>query len=208
MKTISLARPGKLDCVETSEPREPGPGEALVRVHRAGVCGTDFGAYLSARQDVSPTLEVSGDVRLQRNRMDTVRRRDARFPPAPGGEHLRRPEAVTISRAVFAPHCPALRPAIPPLVGTLRPGRFTFVRGSLSREVVDAVTLRPAPWPYLLPTDRGDPHGHDGGTLRHAEPPALEQRGECVGLVVLDIPEEQVGALAARVRAERQQQGV
>lgn len=45
MKTILLARAGKLDCVETAEPGVPGPDEALVRVHRAGVCGTDIGAY-------------------------------------------------------------------------------------------------------------------------------------------------------------------
>jgi 2-desacetyl-2-hydroxyethyl bacteriochlorophyllide A dehydrogenase len=45
MKTISLARPGKLECVETAEPGDPAPDEAVVRVHRAGVCGTDIGAY-------------------------------------------------------------------------------------------------------------------------------------------------------------------
>ena len=45
MKTISLTRPGRLDLIDTPQPPEPGPGEALVRVHRAGVCGTDIGAY-------------------------------------------------------------------------------------------------------------------------------------------------------------------
>src|SRR5215475_3404783 len=45
MKTISLARPGRLEVIDTPPPAAPGPGEALVRVHRAGVCGTDIGAY-------------------------------------------------------------------------------------------------------------------------------------------------------------------
>jgi 2-desacetyl-2-hydroxyethyl bacteriochlorophyllide A dehydrogenase len=42
---IRLERPGVL--VETEEPpaREPGAGEALVRVRRVGVCGTDFHAF-------------------------------------------------------------------------------------------------------------------------------------------------------------------
>jgi len=45
MKTISLVRPGRLDVLDTPPPGDPGPQEALVRVHRAGVCGTDIGAY-------------------------------------------------------------------------------------------------------------------------------------------------------------------
>jgi len=32
--------------IEVSEPSAPGPGEALVRVHRVGICGTDFGGFL------------------------------------------------------------------------------------------------------------------------------------------------------------------
>jgi len=45
MKTISLTRPGFIECIDTPEPPSPGHGEVLVRVHRAGVCGTDIGAY-------------------------------------------------------------------------------------------------------------------------------------------------------------------
>ncbi len=45
MKAISLTQPGHLELIDVPEPAAPGPGEALVRVHRAGVCGTDIGAY-------------------------------------------------------------------------------------------------------------------------------------------------------------------
>jgi len=46
MKAISLDQPQKFRLVDIAEPAAPGPGEALVRVHRVGICGTDFGGYL------------------------------------------------------------------------------------------------------------------------------------------------------------------
>lgn len=45
MKTLILQEPGHLALVETPEPQPPAPGEALVRVHRVGVCGTDVHAF-------------------------------------------------------------------------------------------------------------------------------------------------------------------
>ena len=45
MKTITLREPGQLVFEETSAPNPPGHGEALVRVRRIGVCGTDIHAY-------------------------------------------------------------------------------------------------------------------------------------------------------------------
>ncbi|HEV2292282.1 MAG TPA: zinc-binding alcohol dehydrogenase family protein [Tepidisphaeraceae bacterium] len=46
MKAIVLQEPGRLERVEVDEPAGPGPGEALVRVHRVGICGTDVSGYL------------------------------------------------------------------------------------------------------------------------------------------------------------------
>ena len=46
MKAISLDQPQKLRVIDTAEPAPPGPGEALVRVHRVGICGTDYAGYL------------------------------------------------------------------------------------------------------------------------------------------------------------------
>lgn len=46
MKAISLDQPQKFRFLEIPEPPKPGPGEAVVRVHRVGICGTDYGGYL------------------------------------------------------------------------------------------------------------------------------------------------------------------
>lgn len=45
MKTIILEKPGFFLLTDTPEPMAPGVGEVLVRVHRVGVCGTDFHAF-------------------------------------------------------------------------------------------------------------------------------------------------------------------
>lgn len=45
MKTIILETPGEFRLTDTAEPGQPGPGEALVRVKRVGICGTDLHAF-------------------------------------------------------------------------------------------------------------------------------------------------------------------
>lgn len=45
MRTVILDRPGHLTLAETTPPTSLGPGEALVRVGRVGVCGTDLHAF-------------------------------------------------------------------------------------------------------------------------------------------------------------------
>src|SRR5947207_5594451 len=46
MKAIQLEKPEKFQQITIDEPSAPGPGEALVRVHRVGICGTDYSGYL------------------------------------------------------------------------------------------------------------------------------------------------------------------
>ena len=46
MKAIQLLEPKQFRIIDTPEPTAPGPGEALVRVHSVGICGTDLGGYL------------------------------------------------------------------------------------------------------------------------------------------------------------------
>ncbi len=46
MKAIQLAAPKKFERIEIDEPGDPGPGEALIRTSRMGVCGTDVSCYL------------------------------------------------------------------------------------------------------------------------------------------------------------------
>jgi alcohol dehydrogenase len=46
MKAIVLERPEQFKNVDVEEPGKPGEGEALVRSHRVGICGTDVSCYL------------------------------------------------------------------------------------------------------------------------------------------------------------------
>ena len=46
MQAISLIQPRRFERVEIDDPGHPGPGEALVRTVRMGVCGTDISGYL------------------------------------------------------------------------------------------------------------------------------------------------------------------
>jgi len=45
VKSLVLEAPGRFALREAPEPGRPGPGEALVRVLRVGICGTDLHAY-------------------------------------------------------------------------------------------------------------------------------------------------------------------
>lgn len=46
MKTILLKEPEHFSLTDTDDPPAPAAGEALVRVHRVGICGTDVSGYL------------------------------------------------------------------------------------------------------------------------------------------------------------------
>lgn len=46
MRAILLEQPKQFRVVDIPEPTEPEPGDALVRVHRVGICGTDISGYL------------------------------------------------------------------------------------------------------------------------------------------------------------------
>src|ERR1043165_1650106 len=46
MRAIQLEKPQHFRPIDISEPTAPGPGQALVRVSRVGICGTDYSGYL------------------------------------------------------------------------------------------------------------------------------------------------------------------
>lgn len=46
MKAIQLDEPRRFRPVQIADTAEPSPGQALVRIHRVGICGTDISGYL------------------------------------------------------------------------------------------------------------------------------------------------------------------
>jgi alcohol dehydrogenase len=46
MRAIQFEKPESIRIIDTPEPTQPGPGEALVRVHTVGICGSDYSGYL------------------------------------------------------------------------------------------------------------------------------------------------------------------
>ncbi len=46
MRAIQISEPKTLRPIDIAEPAPPGPGMALVKTHRMGVCGTDISCYL------------------------------------------------------------------------------------------------------------------------------------------------------------------
>jgi len=46
MQALLLEQPKSFRFIDAPEPPAPGPGEAVVRVHAVGICGTDYGGYL------------------------------------------------------------------------------------------------------------------------------------------------------------------
>jgi alcohol dehydrogenase len=46
MRAVLLERPQSFVIADLPEPSSPGPGEAMVRVHRVGICGSDISGYL------------------------------------------------------------------------------------------------------------------------------------------------------------------
>ena len=46
MKALQLTAPKEFKAIEIDEPEQPGPGQALIRTSRMGICGTDVSCYL------------------------------------------------------------------------------------------------------------------------------------------------------------------
>ena len=46
MQAVQLETPQNFRIIQIDEPAPPGPGEAVVRVHRVGICGSDYSGYL------------------------------------------------------------------------------------------------------------------------------------------------------------------
>lgn len=77
MKAIQLEKPQSFRKIEIEEPAPPAAGEALVRVHRIGICGTDYGGYLGKMPFFSypriPGHELGVEVLAVGESVDNVR---------------------------------------------------------------------------------------------------------------------------------------
>jgi alcohol dehydrogenase len=50
VKALQREKPQSFRFIHVPSPGSPGPGDALVRIHRVGVCGTDFSGFLGKMQ--------------------------------------------------------------------------------------------------------------------------------------------------------------
>ena len=46
MKALQLPVPGRWALIDVPEPMAPGAGDAVMRIHQVGICGTDYSGYL------------------------------------------------------------------------------------------------------------------------------------------------------------------
>ncbi|MBT6156726.1 MAG: zinc-binding alcohol dehydrogenase family protein [Planctomycetaceae bacterium] len=65
MKTIRLEEPRNLQHADIGEPDSPGPGQALVRTHRMGICGTDYSGYLGKMPFISYPLILGHELGVE-----------------------------------------------------------------------------------------------------------------------------------------------
>src|SRR5438105_826101 len=80
MKAILLREPGKFEQVQIAETVRPGSGDALVRVHRVGICGTDISGY------PDPLLHRR-EITIYASRNAPVSRLQPHHPAHRGGSH-------------------------------------------------------------------------------------------------------------------------
>ncbi len=97
MKAIQLEKPHQLRRIELDAPAAPGQGEALVRVHRVGICGTDYSGFLGKMPFYSypriPGHELGVEV----------------VEVGPGVDHVRKGDRCSIEPYINCQNCHACR---------------------------------------------------------------------------------------------------
>src|SRR6476659_2718530 len=97
MKAIQLDQPKQFRVVDVPEPPDPGPGDAVVRVHRVGICGTDIGGYLGKMPFFSypriPGHELGVEV----------------LAVGPGVTHIRAGDRCSVEPYINCGHCYSCR---------------------------------------------------------------------------------------------------
>lgn len=107
MQRVVLEAPGRLTLRDGPEPTPPGPGEALVRVLRVGICGTDLHAYRGdqafMRYPIVLGHELAVEVAELGPAVATV------VGAAPAGHPLRLGDRCTVIPYLADGTCPACR---------------------------------------------------------------------------------------------------
>jgi 2-desacetyl-2-hydroxyethyl bacteriochlorophyllide A dehydrogenase len=97
MRALQLVEPKHWRMIDVPEPADPGPGEAVVRVHAVGICGTDYGGYLGTMPFFSypriPGHELGVEV----------------VAVGPGVEHVRPGERCCVEPYINCQQCHACR---------------------------------------------------------------------------------------------------
>lgn len=96
MQTIVLEQPGTFRRIDTAPPPKPGPGEALVRVRRIGICGTDLHAYRGRQPFFSYPRILGHELGVE-------------VVAAPGQSHVRPGDCCAVEPYLNCGHCTACR---------------------------------------------------------------------------------------------------
>ena len=59
MKAVRIVEPFKVECIEAPKPT-PKPGEALIKIEAAGICGSDIGAFKGVRAKFAEQIAQTG----------------------------------------------------------------------------------------------------------------------------------------------------
>jgi len=109
MRTLTYTAPGSLEFKEVQRPT-PAAGMALVRVHQAGICGTDMaiihGAHPRARPPLVPGHEYSGEI--------------VEFAPGPHPGSLAVGDKVALFPLISCGKCKVCRQGFPHVCRNLR----------------------------------------------------------------------------------------
>lgn len=123
MQAIQFTAPQEIAVIDLPEPTAAGPGEALVRTHRMGICGTDISCYLGKfpffAYPRTPGHELGLEVVAVADDVTNVKPGDkCSLEP-----YVNEPESVT-SRAGFPNCCPGVQVIGVHNNGGLRQGVF------------------------------------------------------------------------------------
>ena len=70
MDAILLEKPRDFRMTTIPAAASPGPGEALVKVHRVGICGTDISGYLGKSERFDAAMAAFGAAYADQNERD------------------------------------------------------------------------------------------------------------------------------------------